>query len=156
MRTPKLQPTAKQLSRRMLDPIKTDTPCPRTKEKPQQDCRRAKTTFRIKLHAIRDVWRAQSKTCVHQDPGTPQETEPDLPLHVRVSPAEAWVSNGLLWGQGVWLQQTWEAQHVRPTIEPLSRQPINWKTILPKKFSHCCKSSRVNNRFPNLEIQQRN
>ena len=25
-----------------------------------------------------------------------------------MSPAEAWVSSGLLWRQGLWLQQTWE------------------------------------------------
>ena len=30
----------------------------------------------------RDAQRAQTKPCVHQDPGTPQETEPDLPLSV--------------------------------------------------------------------------
>ena len=45
-------------------------------------------------------------------PGTPKETEPDLPLSACVSPAEAWVSSGLLWGQGLWLQQTWEPCHV--------------------------------------------
>ena len=30
------------------------------------------------------------------------------------------------------------------------------RTIIPKKFSYCCKSSRLHNRFPNLGIQQRN
>ena len=55
---------------------------------------------------------AQTKPCVHQDPKTPQETEPDLPLGVRVSPEEARVSSGLLWGQGLWQQQTWEPWHV--------------------------------------------
>ena len=30
------------------------------------------------------------------------------------------------------------------------------RTIIPKKFSHCCKNSRLHNRFPNLGIQQRN
>ena len=159
VRTQKLQLTAEQTSiGECWSPSKKDAPCPRTKQKPQQDGRRGRrgeTKFRIKFHAIRDVWRAQTKTCVHQDPGIPQETEPDLPLSVWVSPAEAGLSNGLLWGQGLWLQQTWEVWHVSPTIEP-SRQPINWKTIVPKKFSYCCKSSRVNNKFPNLEIQQRN
>ena len=28
----------------------------------------------------RDTHRAQTKPCGHQDPGTPQETEPDLPI----------------------------------------------------------------------------
>ena len=33
----------------------------------------------------RDAQRAEAKPCVYQDPGTPQETEPDLPLSVNVS-----------------------------------------------------------------------
>ena len=31
---------------------------------------------------------------------TPQETDPDLPMSVRESPVEAWVSGGLLQGRG--------------------------------------------------------
>ena len=31
---------------------------------------------------------------------TPQETNPDLPVSVQESPAEAWVGGGLLQGQG--------------------------------------------------------
>ena len=61
----------------------------------------------------------------------------------------------LPWGQGLWLQQTWEAWGVSPIIEPLSRKSTNWRTIITKKFSHCCKSSRACNRFPNLGIWQR-
>jgi len=82
-----------------------------------------------------------------------------------VSPVEARVSSDLLWRQGLWLQQTWVAWQVAsvlleevtisPTTEPLSRRPINWRTIIPKKFSHCWKSSRAYNRFPNLGIQQK-
>ena len=34
------------------------------------------------------------------------------------------------------------------TIEPLSRRPTNWRTVMSKKFSHCCESSRAHNRFP--------
>ena len=37
-----------------------------------------------------------------------------------------------------------------PTIEPLSRWPTNWRTIIAKKFSHCYKSPRTHNRFPSL------
>ena len=44
---------------------------------------------------------------------------------------------------------------IRSTIELLSRWPTNWRTIIPKKFLDCCKSSRVHNRFPNLGIWQR-
>ena len=31
---------------------------------------------------------------------TPQETDPDLPMSLPVSPAEVWVSGGLLQGWG--------------------------------------------------------
>ena len=72
-----------------------------------------------------------------------------------LSPAEAWVSSGLPWGQGLWLQQTWEAQCVSPTIEVPGKQATNWRTIISKKFSHYCERSRAHNRFPNLGIQQR-
>ena len=66
-------------------------------------------------------------------------------------PAETQISSGLPRAQGLWLQQTWEA-----LCEPhYSRQPTNWRTIIPKKFSHCCKSSRAHTRFTNLGIQQR-
>ena len=42
---------------------------------------------------------------------------------------------------------------ISPTIESPSRQPTNWRTIIPKKFSHCSKSSKAHNRFPKLGIQ---
>ena len=32
--------------------------------------------------------------------GTPQETDPDLPMSVQESPVETWVDSGLLQGQG--------------------------------------------------------
>ena len=41
-----------------------------------------------------------------------------------------------------------------PHPEPPSRQPTNWRTITPKKFLHCCESSRPTT-FTNLGIQQR-
>ena len=50
-RTPKLQLTAEQpLIEECWVPPKKGTPCPRAKEKPQQDGRRDEITFRIKLH----------------------------------------------------------------------------------------------------------
>ena len=36
---------------------------------------------------------------------TPKENDPDLSVSVPESPAEAWVSSGLLQGQGLWLRQ---------------------------------------------------
>ena len=76
-------------------------------------------------------------------------------LWVLSAPMEAQVSRGLPQGQGLWVQHTWEAWHVSPTTKPLSRQPTNWRTIIPKKFLHCCKSSRAYNRFLSLGIRQR-
>ena len=88
----------------------------------------------------------------------PQETGTDLPMSVWESPTEAWVSGGLARGQRLWQQQSWEAQCVAwvllkevaisPIIELLGRQVTNWKTIIPKKFSHCYENSRPHNRLP--------
>ena len=51
-----------------------------------------------------DSWRhKQNVVCTRtQEKGvvTPQETEPDLPVSVQESLAEAWVDSGLLCGQG--------------------------------------------------------
>ena len=95
----------------MLDPTKKkkkNYPCPRAKEKPQQDGRKGSIAFRPNnIHA-----EMLTKPCVHQDPGTPQEIEPDLPLSVFVSPEEAWVSSGLPWVWRLWSTQAWEAWHV--------------------------------------------
>ena len=35
-----------------------------------------------------------------KEQGPPQETDPDSPVSVQESPAEAWVDSGLLQGQG--------------------------------------------------------
>ena len=51
-----------------------------------------------------DSWRAQTKPCVHQDPGErssdPTRDWPSLPMNVQESLAEAWVGDGLLQDQG--------------------------------------------------------
>ena len=156
VRMPKLQLSAEQPSTGecWISPKKY-TLCPRAKEKSKQDGGgRCKITFKSNTMPTREAQRAQIKPCVHQDPGIPQQTEPDLPLSVWVSPAEAQVSSGLPQGQGLRLQQTWELSHVSPTTEPPSRQPTEWRTIIPKKFLHCCESSRAHNRFPKLGIWQ--
>ena len=48
-----------------------------------------------------DFWRAQTEPCMHQDPGK-RSSDPtrDLLRSVQESPAEAWVSGGLLQGWG--------------------------------------------------------
>ena len=95
----------------MLDPTKKRYPISKDKgETPNKIVRGAKSCLESNPIPTSDS-EGSSKTCVYQDPGTPQETEPDLPLSVLVSPEKAWVSNGLPQGQGLWLQQTWEVWH---------------------------------------------
>ena len=56
-----------------MDPTKRDTPCLRAKEKPQQDSRRHKISFRIKSHTHQRHSEGSNKTfCA---PGDPTETE---------------------------------------------------------------------------------
>ena len=88
--------------------------------------RRGEIVFRIKFHTHQrcsesSTTKKKQPPCVHQYPGIPQETGPDLLLSVSVSPAEAEINSGLPWGQGLWLQQTWEVHDVSPTIEPPRR-----------------------------------
>ena len=44
---------------------------------------------------------------------------------------------------------------MRGTITIKGGWPADWRTRLPKKFSHCCEGSEPHIRFPSLEIQQR-
>ena len=59
-------------------------------------------------------------------------------------------------GPGALAAADLEGAACEPDLEPPSRQPTSWRTILPKKFSHCYGSSRAHNRFPDLGIWQRN
>ena len=103
-KTPELQLAAEQPSTGecWIPPIK-DTPHPGAKEKPQQDGRRGKISFRIQPHTDQRYSDSSNKTLCSS--GEPSETEPDLPLSVGVSPAEVRLSSGL--PQGLWVQQTW-------------------------------------------------
>ena len=100
----------------MLDRTIKDTPRPRAKEKPQQDGRRGEITFRIKPLTCQRCSEGWNKPCAHQDPETPQRLRQDC---VWVSPAEVQVSSGLLWGQGLWVQQAW-VWHKSPWRLPLT------------------------------------
>ena len=87
VRTPKLQLADEQPSMgECWIPPKKDTPCPKAKEKPQQDDRRGEITFRIKPHTHQSVQKAQTKH-VHQDLETPE----------RLSQTCLWVFECLLW-----------------------------------------------------------
>ena len=47
----------------------------------------------------------ETNTVLSQSLGSQQETDPDLPMCVQESPAETWVSGGLLQGWKTWVQQ---------------------------------------------------
>ena len=102
------------INRRILDPTgkKKDTLCSRQRRSPNKMIGGAISRLDSNSIPARDAWRAHTKPCVHQDPETPTETEPDLPLSVWVSPVEAQISSGLLQGQGVCWQQTWVTQNM--------------------------------------------
>ena len=56
---------------------------------------------RIKPHTRQRCAEGSNILCVHQDPETPQRLRQN---YFWVSPKEVWVSSGLLWGQGLWVQ----------------------------------------------------
>ena len=60
-------------------PSKKDTPHLGAKEKPQQDGKRGKITFRIKPHTHQRCSEGSNKTVYAPGPRDPTETEPDLP-----------------------------------------------------------------------------
>ena len=68
-RTPKVQLAAEQLSIGECQiPLKKDTPCQSAKKNPQQDGRRGKIMFRIKLQTHQRLCKGSNKPCMHQDP----------------------------------------------------------------------------------------
>ena len=73
----------------MLDPTKKDTPCPRAKEKPQQDDRRGEghNRFKIKPHTSQRCLKCRNKTFC-----TPRPKERSSDLHKKLSQICLWVS----------------------------------------------------------------
>ena len=88
----------------VLEQLWGDTLYPRAKEKPQQDSWRGEFTFTIKPHSYQRCSEGSNKTCVHQDPETPQRLRQNC---FWASPVEVWVGSGLPQGQGLWVQQAW-------------------------------------------------
>ena len=79
-------------------------------------------TFQIPMH----YQRAQTKACVHQNPGTPCWARPAfvcLSVSCGGGIGRQWPA---MW-TGLWLQQTWEGWCMSPSTELQSRQPRNWK-----------------------------
>ena len=124
-RTPKLQVAAEQPStgKCWISP-KKDAPCPRAKEKPQQDGRKGKIAFRIKPHTRQRRSESSHKTLCTPGPRDPTDTKPDLPVSARVSPAEAWISSGCHRNRGsgcsrpgrhhVWHKSSWRRWPLAP------------------------------------------
>ena len=149
-------------------PPKKDTLCPRAKEKPQQDGRRGTIMFKIKSQTRQRCSEGTNKTLC-----APQVREGTSDPYKRLSQTCLWVFECLLWrhrsavtcrwGRGpgcsrpgrcsMGHESSWRRSPLPRTIEPLSRQPTDWRILIPKKFSHCYKNSRAHNRFPNLGIQ---
>ena len=115
---------------------------------------RAKSHFESNPHTHQRAWRAQTNCCVHQDPGTPK----------RLRHTCLWVFECLLWRY----RQQWPAEGrealAAANLGGSAREPHHrateqttyyWRTIIPKKFLNCCKSSRTHNRFHNVGIQYR-
>ena len=122
------------------------------------------------LRPTRDAWRVQTKPCAHQDPGkgavtsTGYWTRPAFEclkclLRRHRSTVTYLGDRGSGCSRpgwhGLWREVLLEEVIISSTIKPSSRRPTNLMIIIPKKFSHYCKSSRTHNRFPNLVILQR-
>ena len=83
VRTPKLQLTAEQpLMGECWIPPKKISHIQGQRRSPNKMVGWAKSHLESNPIPAIDNRRAQTNPCVHQDPGTPQETEPDLPLSV--------------------------------------------------------------------------
>ena len=110
-------------------PPKKDIPHPRAKEKPQQDSRRGKITFRIKPHTRQRCSEGSNKTLCTPGSRDPTETEADLCWVSCGGTGQQWPAAGAgALGAATWVTQPvaqalLEEVAVNPTIEPLSRWP---------------------------------
>ena len=115
---------------------------------------RGKSHLESNPHTHQRAQRAQTNRCVHQDPGNPK----------RLSHTCLWVFECLLCRYG----QQWPAEGrealaaanlggaaCEPHHRATEQTTYDWRTIIPKKFLNCCKSSRTHNRFHNVGIQYR-
>ena len=137
----------------------------RTKEKPQQDNRRSEIALRIKPHTFQRCSVGSNKALC--TPG-PRDSTGDWARHVFECVSVSCGGAGQWWpamGTRALAIADVRSQHVaqilleevaiKPTIEPPSRQPTNWRTAISKKSLHCCKCSRPHDRFPILETWER-
>ena len=86
----------------------------KAKGEAQQDGRKGKNTESNPI-PTRDAWKAQTKSCVHQDPETLKRLSQTCLFVLSVScgcMGQQWPA----WGPGLWLQKTWEALHVAEVL----------------------------------------
>ena len=91
-------------------------PHPRAKEKPQQGGWRCETLLESNPIPTR-LSEGSNILCAKQDPETPWRLRQN---YVWVSLEEAWVSSGLMQGQGLWVQQTWVSHKPSWRTTPLT------------------------------------
>ena len=125
-RTPKLQLIAGQLLKgECWVPPKKDNPCPRAKEKPQQDGRRGEIMFRIKPYPP-ETLRGLKQTSCAPGPRDPTKTEQEEYLSVSCrDTGQQWPAQGL----GLWVQQSWvwhkHSWRRSPLTPPESHQSLH-------------------------------
>ena len=114
-RTPKSRLSAGQTpTEECWSPPKNDTLHPWARRGLNKMTGGAQSHSESNLIPARDAQRAQTKPLCTPGPRE-RSSDPQRRLSqtwLWVSPAEAWVSNGLTHCQGLWLQQTWEVQRV--------------------------------------------
>ena len=137
------------INSRMLDPIKKRYPLSKGKgEALTRWLWGDEIMFRIKLHTCQ-MLRGLKQNLVCTRTQGPYKRLCQTCLWVsECLPVEAQVSSDLLQGQGLWLHQTWEVQHVRPNTEAQSRQATNWRTIISKNSNTVVKVLGATTDFP--------
>ena len=114
-------PRVRMIKLRMMievTPLWGDSPCPGSKDKPQQDGRMGKFIFWIKPHSRQRRSKGSNKPCAYQDPGNPQRVRQNC---VWVYPVEVQVSSRLPQGRGYgcsrfgcWHKPSWRRSPLSP------------------------------------------
>ena len=147
VRTPKLQLTTEQsTTEECRIPTKKIPNIQGQRRSPNKIAGREKLCLASNSIPARNAQRAQTKPCALQDPETPQETESDWPLTAWVLAKEAWVSSGLMQGQGsgcsrpgrcsMWHQSSWRRS---PSAPPYSHEGDNPQTG-EQLYQRCCEN----------------
>ena len=154
------------LPRRMLDPTKKKIPHVQGQRRPNKMVGGAQLCLEWNLRPARDAWRANFEHTGTQERSSDSTRDWARPAFECLSVScegtgQQWPAAGTwaLTAAGLGVVACGISPlgggHISSTVELPSRPSINWGTIIPKKFLHCCKSSRAHNRYPNLGSQQK-